>query len=144
MTDEDHLEHLMKSPVKTIKTSGTAASAAKVMIKNKIGALVIVQGKKPVGIVTERDIVKLFVKGGAALKKPVRQFSSRLLITATPGTSVQEAFEVMLRNKIRRLPVIDGDNLVGIVTEKDLMRWTLRVSYEPNIPPHIKAALDAQ
>jgi len=49
----------------------------------------------------------------------------------------------MLKNKIRRLPVVDDGKLVGIVTEKDLMRWVLRVSYEPNIPPHIKAVLDS-
>jgi len=49
----------------------------------------------------------------------------------------------MLKNEVRRLPVLDDGKLVGIVTEKDLMRWVLRVSYEPNIPPHIKSILES-
>jgi CBS domain-containing protein len=57
--------------------------------------------------------------------------------------SVQQAFEMMLKNEVKRLPVLDDGKLVGIVTEKDLMRWVLRVSYEPNIPPHIKAILES-
>jgi CBS domain-containing protein len=57
--------------------------------------------------------------------------------------SVQDAFELMLKNKIRRLPILDGGKLKGIVTTQDIMRWVLRVSYEPNIPKHIQAILEA-
>jgi CBS domain-containing protein len=68
---------------------------------------------------------------------------SKLRVTAAPKTSIQEAFELMLENKVRRLPVVDNEKLLGIVTDKDLMRWVLRVSYEPNVPPHIKAILES-
>ena len=95
------------------------------------------------GIITERDITRQVVKGNNALKKMAKKIMSRLRVTGSPSTSVQQAFELMLKNEVRRLPVLDNGKLVGIVTEKDLMRWVLRVSYEPNIPPHIKAILES-
>lgn len=142
MSHEDILSRVMSAPVKTINAIDTIGTAANVMVKNEIGAVVVVDGAKLAGILTERDIVKQFVTGSDALKKTAKQLLSKPLITGKPNTTIQEAFETMLKNKIRRLPVVDGEKLVGIVTEKDLMRWVLRVSYEPNIPPHIKAVLD--
>ncbi len=50
----------------------------------------------------------------------------------------------MLKNKVRRLPILDGEELKGIVTTQDIMRWVLRVSYEPNVPKHIEAILEAR
>ncbi len=124
--------------------SGTLGVAAQLMIQHDIGAVVVVEGKKPVGIVTERDITKQAVKGGDVLKSTVKQVMSKPLITATANMPVQEAFELMLKNKVRRLPILDGGNLEGIVTTQDIMRWVLRVSYEPNIPKHIKAILESR
>jgi CBS domain-containing protein len=74
----------------------------------------------------------------------VKNVVTKALVTAPPNMPVQDAFELMLKNKIRRLPVIENNNIVGIVTEKDLMRWVLRVSYEPNVPKRIKMVLEAQ
>jgi len=130
--------------VTTINVNDSVGVAAETMVKNEIGAVVVLEDKNPVGIITERDIIKQVTKGTDALKNPVKQVMSRPLTTASPDMSVQQAFELMLRKGIRRLPVLDGNNLVGIATEKDLMRWVLRVSYEPNIPKHIKAILEAR
>lgn len=142
--EEDKLEHVMSSPVITIESKENVGSAAKIMVQHDIGSVVVVEGKRPIGIMTERDITKEVVKGNGLLKVPVKNIMTKKLVTAKPEMSLQEAFELMLRNKIRRLPVLENDNLVGIVTEKDLMRWVLRVSYEPNIPEHIKMILDAK
>lgn len=142
--EEDKLEHVMSSPVITIESKENVGSAAKIMVQHDIGSVVVVEGKRPIGIMTERDITKEVVKGDGLLKVPVKNIMTKKLVTAKPEMSLQEAFELMLRNKIRRLPVLENDNLVGIVTEKDLMRWVLRVSYEPNIPEHIKMILDAK
>jgi CBS domain-containing protein len=139
---EDTVGNVKSSPVVTVKTSDTLAKATQTMVKKQIGAVVVIDGKTPAGIVTERDIMKQVAKGASVLKKPVKRFMSKPLVTVAPSTSVQDAFELMLEHKIRRLPILDGSNLVGIVTEKDLMRWVLRVSYEPNIPDHIKAILE--
>jgi len=142
--EEDKLEHVMSSPVITIESKENVGSAAKIMVQHDIGSVVVVEGKKPIGIMTERDITKEVVKGDGLLKVPVKNIMTKKLVTAKPEMPLQEAFELMLRNKIRRLPILENDILVGIVTEKDLMRWVLRVSYEPNIPEHIKMILDAK
>ena len=134
----------MSSPVVTVESKGNLGSAARIMVRHEIGSVVVVERKKPVGILTERDITKQIIKGGAVLKTPVKKLMTKALVTAPPNMPIQEAFELMLMNKIRRLPVLEDDKLVGIVTEKNLMRWVLRVSYEPNIPKHIQMVLDAK
>ena len=140
---EDTLAQVMSSPVTTMKASDALAVAAKKMVKQNIGSVVVLEGREPVGIITERDITRQVVKGNSVLKKSAKKTMSKLRVIASPQMSVQQAFELMLKNEVRRLPVLDDGKLVGIVTEKDLMRWVLRVSYEPNIPPHIKAILES-
>jgi CBS domain-containing protein len=127
-----------------MESTGTVTSAAQIMVQHDIGSVVVVEGKKPVGIITERDITKQVIKGEGVLKNAVKNVMTKALVTAPPNMSVQEAFELMLMNKVRRLPIVENNSIVGIVTVKDLMRWVLRVSYEPNIPKHIKMILDAQ
>jgi CBS domain-containing protein len=139
----DMLEHVMSIPVITINAIDTLRVAAECMVKNNIGAIVVVEGNKPVGIVTERDVTKQVITGNDALTKLVSQVMSHPLRVSTKETTIQEAFEIMLEHRIRRLPIVANNELVGIVTEKDLMRWVLRVSYEPNIPKHIRAVLDS-
>ena len=141
---EDTLAQVMSSPVTTMKATDPLAVAAKKMVKQNIGSVVVLEGKEPVGIITERDITRQVVKGNSVLKKSAKKTMSKLRVIASPQMSVQQAFELMLKNEVRRLPVLDDRKLVGIVTEKDLMRWVLRVSYEPNIPPHIKAILESR
>ncbi len=144
VAQKDTLGQVMSSPVTTMDPSGTLEVAAKLMIEHRIGSVVVVEGKKPVGIITERDITKQVVKGNDVLKKLVNRVMSKPIVTAVPNTLIQDAFELMLKNRIRRLPILDGENLRGIVTTQDIMRWVLRVSYEPNIPSHIKSILEAR
>jgi CBS domain-containing protein len=141
---EDILAHVMSSPVTTVKTTDRLSAAANKMVKQNIGSVVVVEGKEPAGIITERDVTRQVIRGSGILRKPAKKIMSKLVVTASPHTTIQEAFELMLKNKVRRLPVLENGKLVGIVTEKDLMRWVLRVSYEPNIPPHIKAILESK
>lgn len=138
---EDTISRVMSTPVTTMKATDPVLLAARKMVRQDIGSIVVLEGKAPVGIVTERDVTRLVAKGNRALKAAAKKVMSKLRVTAAPETSVQHAFELMLQNKVRRLPVLDNGKLVGIVTEKDLMRWVLRVSYEPNIPAHIKDIL---
>jgi CBS domain-containing protein len=134
----------MSSPVTTMDAKGTLGVAAQLMIQQDIGSVVVVEGKNPIGIITERDITKQVIKGNDVLKKPIKQVMSKPLVTAPPNMPVQDAFELMLKNRIRRLPILEGNDMKGIVTTQDIMRWVLRVSYEPNIPRHIKAILEAR
>ena len=61
---------------------------------------------------------------------------SKPLITASPKTNAFEALETLRKNKIRSLPVVVDGKLVGIVTEKDLTYWVIKVGYAPNPPPY--------
>lgn len=140
--EKDTLGHVMSSPVTTIDSDSTLDVAAQLMVQHDIGSVIVVEAKNPIGIVTERDITKQVIKGKDVLKKPIKQVMSKPLVTATPSMSIQDALELMLKNKVRRLPILEGKDMRGIVTTRDLMRWVLRVSYEPNIPRHIKAILE--
>jgi CBS domain-containing protein len=144
LASEDTLGRVMSSPVTTMDAKGTLGVAAQLMIQQDIGSVVVVEGKNPIGIITERDITKQVIKGNDVLKKPIKQVMSKPLVTAPPNMPVQDAFELMLKNRIRRLPILEGNDMKGIVTTQDIMRWVLRVSYEPNIPRHIKAILEAR
>jgi len=140
--EKDTLGHVMSSPVTTIDSDSTLDVAAQLMVQHDIGSVIVVEAKNPIGIVTERDITKQVIKGKDVLKKPIKQVMSKPLVTATPNMSIQDALELMLKNKVRRLPILEGKDMRGIVTTRDLMRWVLRVSYEPNVPRHIKAILE--
>ena len=82
------------------------------------------KGIAPVGIITERDIIKII--GSSELfigQAAIREFMTSHLITGNPSTSISQAIEITNTNKIRRLPVVDkGDKLVGIISEKDILK----------------------
>jgi CBS domain-containing protein len=79
-------------------------------------------GEVPIGIVTERDIVRRVVAKKMPLDTKISEIMSKTLITVDPGTSLKEAARLMSSNKIRRLPVLEQNRLVGIVVAADFVR----------------------
>lgn len=133
----------MTKTVRTLTPEQPSKTALELMMKYDIGAIVIVEGASVVGIVTERDVVKQSITNdNGNLKKALGQIASKPVTTATPNTKVWDAFALMLRKKIRRLPVVEKGKLVGIVTERDLFKWVVRVVYEPNIPDDLKKLIE--
>lgn len=102
-------------------------SIAKKMMEYGVGSAVIVDGKKPVGIVTEKDlIVKVVAKNRTPASVMVREVMSSPLITIKPTTSVREAADIMKKKGIRRLPVVnDSGELIGIITDNDILSISL-------------------
>ena len=137
----DCVKSVMVSPVETVKATDPLQYALKRIVKKNIGCVVVVEGKKPVGIVTERDVSRRVAKSPKLLVIQVRRVMSSPLITATPSTPIDKAVYLMAKHGIRRLPVIDKEGLVGLVSERDLLRWMLQVSYEPQIPIEIRQIL---
>jgi CBS domain-containing protein len=135
---EDTIGQVMSKPVRTVEPDEKLSVALAAMEKYDIGNVVVVKGQKPVGIVTEGDVLRQILKGSHVLEEPIKQVESKPVITASPDTTVQEALELMLKNQIRQLPVVQGGNLVGIVTDKDLMRSVLRISYEKLTRPNLR------
>ena len=120
----------MTKRVITARVNATIKAACKSMYDNNVGFLVIVKrtmgGIVPVGIITERDIVKII--GSQELlypQVPIRQHMSYPLITGSPTMTLSKAMEIMSKKNIRRLPIIEKDSvhnkLVGIITETDIV-----------------------
>jgi CBS domain-containing protein len=143
MSTPEHalLSEIMTTKVVTVDISERVEEALRLMVKFDIGSVVVVDKQKPVGIITERDITRAALRGDSLLKLPVRSLMSRPLQTTTPTAEIWRTFEIMLKLGVRRLPVIENDKLVGIVTEKDLTRWVLRIFYEPNLPEELQALI---
>lgn len=114
---------IMKSPVITIDSESPVTEVAKVMAKHRIGGIVVTIEGKPRAMVTERDILeKVVATGSDASKTPVRRIMSKPLITASEDLSIIEAIMLMRRKKVRRLPILEEGRLIGIVTERDLLK----------------------
>lgn len=123
------IKDIMSDEVVVIQDTEQVAYARNLMLKNGIGRIVVVDHDgDPVGIVTDRDIThKLSGKGPAWRRRPidkiaVRRVMNNNLITVAPGLNSKEAVELMLKNDIGSLPVIDQGELVGIITKTDLMK----------------------
>jgi CBS domain-containing protein len=115
---------IMHTDVKTAGAEDTFADVAKVMRSNGISSVVVLEGHKLVGIVTERDIVNLVAAGGDPHSvKVVHGMTRRDLTTISPKTDIAEAAEVMASRNIRHLPVLDRGSVVGIISIRDLTRW---------------------
>jgi predicted transcriptional regulator len=105
--------------------SKTAADAAALMTEKKVGSVIVTKNNKPFGTVTERDLVRRYFRD-----TPLESLASHPLITASPSTTVEKVAEIMLKNKIRKLPIVDETNkpptgLRGIVTVTDLGKFLL-------------------
>jgi CBS domain-containing protein len=115
---------IMHSDVKTASSSDSFADVAKMMRSHGISSVVVLDGKKLEGIVTERDIVNLVAEGGDPNTTTVEHgMTRRDLVTVDPRTELSEAAEQMVSRNIRHLPIVDGGNVVGIVSIRDMTRW---------------------
>ncbi|MGA8856612.1 MAG: CBS domain-containing protein [Candidatus Bathyarchaeia archaeon] len=135
---EDKIGQIMSKPVRTVKPDEKLTAAVAAMDNNSIGSVVVLDGETAIGIITEGDVVEQISKGAQILLEPVKQVMSKPLITGTPDMTVQDAVNLMLEKRIRQLPIVEGSKLVGIVTDRDLMRSVLRASYEKLSKPKLR------
>jgi len=113
----------MVENVRTARLEDTVQDIALLMNKHQIGCVIIVDEEQPVGIVTERDIMKRVVsKGITPQNLKVVDIMSKPLITASPSMPAGDAAKVMLKWNIKKLPVAEKGRLVGVVTLTDLLR----------------------
>lgn len=119
---------VMVSPVETVTRPETARTVADRLADANVGSLVVVEDGGPVGIVTESDVVRLLAAGRDVDAVTVDEVMSTELVTVTPATTLEEAASVLTEHDIRRLPVVEGDQLRGIVTTSDLSRYLPRVA----------------
>jgi CBS domain-containing protein len=113
---------VMSSPVVVALPDETVAEAATRMNDRTVGSVVVVDGTRPVGILTERDVVRLAAAGPSAEGTKVAEWMTPDPDCVEPGLSVQEAFASLGAHGYRHIPVVEGRELVGIVSLRDLMR----------------------
>jgi CBS domain-containing protein len=118
------LRDIMTSPVITMRDNARVSEAASAMCAHNIGSLIVVdRGEKPIGIVTERDILrKVVVPCRDPRAVEVALVMSSPLVTGGPDMDVEAAANLMIGREIKRLPIMEGGHLVGIVSFTDLLR----------------------
>jgi len=116
------VKDIMIKEVVTLEVSKTVFEAAKLMAEKSLGCLIIVAQALPVGIITERDIVRRIVAKRTSVDIKVSDVMTKTLITVKPETSLREAARILSDNKIHRMPVIKDKELVGIVAASDFVR----------------------
>ena len=108
--------------VVTITESQTVLDAARVLVDHNIGGLVVTEGERPTGILTERDILRLTARTPGELGSiQVGTVMTRELITGRPEDALADVMHVMTENKIRHLPILQGEQLSGIISIGDLV-----------------------
>jgi CBS domain-containing protein len=115
-----NIREVMTPNPRTVSPSDSIQNAACIMRDEDAGAVPVVDNGRAVGIVTDRDIVVRVVAEGGQLSGPVRDIVTGSLVAASPDMSTREAAELMSEHQIRRLPVVENDRLVGIVSIGDL------------------------
>ena len=96
--------------------------AIALMADKRIGALLVVSERKLIGIITERDYArKVILHGRSSRDTPVREIMTSSLITVTPDHTVDECMRLVTEHRIRHLPVLDNDRLVGLISIGDLV-----------------------
>jgi CBS domain-containing protein len=120
------ISEIINKDVKVIDQEQNIFDTSKVMIDNNIGSVVVIDNndsKNPVGIITERDIVRIVSTFSLSdLQVPIRKLMSYPLITLSQNASVLDALKLMYEKNIRRVIILEGNTLIGIVTENDIFK----------------------
>lgn len=113
---------IMTKPVCSADSSVTINEAAKMMEDAKVGSVIVMENNTPIGIVTDRDFAIKVAAHAYSISDPIKKIMSSPLVTIGPEESVWMIADLMYTRGIRKLPVVEEDNVVGIVTASDLVR----------------------
>ena len=111
------------SDVLEIDADESVLEAVGQMVENDVGSLLVTEGGEVVGIVTERDYLRRVTLEGRTEEAPVREIMSAPLIVATVDTTIDECMALMTDRRIRHVPVVDGGEVVGLVSIGDLVKF---------------------
>lgn len=114
---------IMMRNVKTVRTDDSALDAVVKMNKFRIGSVIVTNNGRPVGIITERNILERIVEPRLDPSTVrAKDIMSSPVITIDPNAAVEEAAQIMARKHIKKLPVVDGGKIVGVVSTSDIVR----------------------
>lgn len=110
--------------VHSIAPDATVYAAVQLMADRSVGALVVLDGERLAGILSERDYArKVILKGRSSRDTRVDEIMTTPVVTVESSTDVQDCMGLMTVNRIRHLPVVDGDRLLGVVSIGDIVKW---------------------
>jgi len=129
-----HVRHLLDRKgraIYSVKPDDPVLEAIRVMADRHVGALLVMEGARLVGIVSERDYArKIILKGRSSADTPVSQIMSSPVLTVGPQSSVQECMELMTEHRVRHLPVVESGRVVGVVSIGDLVKAVMQDQQE--------------
>jgi CBS domain-containing protein len=114
------VKELLDDSVLSVNSSVPAYEVAKLIENSNAGAIVVLENQTPVGIVTNRDLTVKIIAHSYPADTPVRRIMSEPLISISPDTEIDAAADLMSSKKIRKLPIISGDEVIGIVIASDI------------------------
>ncbi len=124
---------LMTKDVFTCAAEDPVMNVAKKMMDQDVGMLVVVEdnlSKKPIGVISDRDILnRVVLKKIDPAKTTAEQVATKKIISIAEGASINEATELMKKNKVKKLVVLDNmDNLIGIISQSDVVKQFISIS----------------
>lgn len=115
------VKDVMHKNVVVAKADATLKEASKVMTEYKIGSLIVLKDDKIVGIATESDIVRSVSKGLDLESTALEDVMSKKVITIDPEKTIEDAVDLMVKHKIKKIPVVEEGNIKGIITATDIV-----------------------
>ena len=113
----------------SIQPHATVFDAIQLMADKNIGALLVMENTRLVGVFSERDYTrKIALKGKSSKQTAVREVVSSA-ISVGPGTSVEDCMRLMTEHRVRHLPVLEGTEVIGLVSIGDLVNWTISAQH---------------
>jgi CBS domain-containing protein len=110
----------------TIAPEATVFEAIQMMAEKNIGALLVIDRNKLIGLISERDYTrKVALKGKSSKDLKVREILSEQLVHVTPGHSIEDGLRLMTDHRVRHLPVLESDKILGVVSIGDLVNWVI-------------------
>jgi CBS domain-containing protein len=114
------------SNVWSVTPQTTVFDAIKLMSDRNVGALPVLDGERLVGIISERDYTrKVILKGRSSKETPARDVMSGELVTAKPDDPIVGCMRLMAEKRIRHLPILEGEKMIGIISMGDLVKWII-------------------
>jgi CBS domain-containing protein len=115
------VKDVMNTNVVVAKADATIREASEVMNKYNIGSLVVVKDSGIAGIITEHNVLESVAAGRNPDETKIAEIMSPEVVTVAPDSTVEQAVDLMVQHKIKKLPVVDGDKLMGIITASDII-----------------------
>jgi CBS domain-containing protein len=133
MSPNSSISEILKqkgASVWSISPDATVFEAIQLLADKNIGAVLVTENDKLVGIISERDYTrKVVLKGKSSKTTAVREILSSRVIHVSPSQTVEDCMRLMTDHHIRHLPVLDGDRVVGIVSIGDLVNWIISAQH---------------